>query len=124
MFVLRSMGFVSSVLIYMVYLVVVFEIVVDLFRDPKLGVFGKFLWILGLIFVPIVTGLLYIVTRGKGMTEREQAATQRARAAGELHAKELAGSAPADQIAKAKELLDAGAISNEEFQRLKGKALA
>ena len=124
MFLFRSLGFVASVLIYMVYLVVVFEIVVDLFRDPKVGAFGKFLWILGLIFIPIITGLLYILARGRGMTERQQAATRQAREAGELHARELAGQAPADQIAKAKALLDSGAISNEEFLRLKGKALA
>jgi hypothetical protein len=114
----------ATVLVYMVYLVVVFEIVVDLFHDPKVGVFGKILWILGLIFVPIVTGILYILTRGRGMAERQVPASPRARVAGEPHRAGAEGATPADQIAKAKALLDAGAINNDEFLRLKGKALA
>src|SRR5262245_39139998 len=112
--VFRTMWLLATVLVYMVYLVVVFEIVVDLFRDSKLGVIGKLLWILGLIFVPIATGLLYIVTRGRGMTERQRAASIRPGAEGGPLVKEGAETAT-DQIAKAKALLDAGAISNEEF---------
>jgi hypothetical protein len=113
-----------SIIVFLAYLVVMFQIVVDLFRDSETGVFAKVLWILGLLFLPIVTSLIYVMTRGRGMAKRQQAESDRIRAENEAYIKRVAGETPTDQIAKAKGLLDAGAISQEEFLRLKGKALA
>jgi hypothetical protein len=113
-----------SVLLYFAYLVVMFQIVVDLFRDPERGALSKVLWVLALIFIPVVSALVYILVQGKSMERRRLQAAQRARADNEAYVKELAGTSPSDQIAKAKSLLDAGAISHEEFLRLKAKVLA
>jgi hypothetical protein len=113
-----------SIVVYMAYLVVMLQIVVDLFRDPHVKTFAKVLWILGLIFLPIITALIYVVARGRGMAERQKAASERARAENEASIKEVAGTSPADQITKAKTLLESGAISPEESLRLKSKALA
>jgi len=103
---------------------VLFQIVLDLFRDHELGGGFKVLWIIGLIFLPVMTALLYILVRGRGMAERQKAAIQRAKSDTDAYIRDVAGKSPADQIADAKKLLDAGTINSDEFARLKAKALA
>ena len=114
---------IASTFIFIAYLLVLFQIIVDLFRDPDLGGGSKVLWIIGLIFVPVLTSLLYILTRGRGMAARQRSEVQRARSDAESYIREVAGKSPADQIADAKRLLDAGTINADEFARLKAKAL-
>jgi ABC-type multidrug transport system fused ATPase/permease subunit len=113
-----------STFVFIAYILILFQIVVDLFRDHELGGGFKALWIIGLIFVPLLTALIYIVARGRGMAERQRAALQRAKSDTEAYIKGVAGKSPADQIADAKALLDAGTISADEFAKLKAKALA
>jgi len=113
-----------STFVFIAYILILFQIVVDLFRDHELGGGFKALWIIGLIFVPLLTALIYIVARGRGMAERQRAALQRAKSDTEAYIKGVAGKSPADQIADAKALLDAGTINADEFAKLKTKALA
>jgi len=113
-----------SFFVTVAYLLVLFQIVVDLFRDSDLGGGWKAIWIIGLIFVPVFTALLYVIARGRGMAERQRGAVQKARAETDAYVREVAGSAPADQIARAKALLDSGTITQDEYSRLKAKALA
>jgi Phospholipase_D-nuclease N-terminal len=113
-----------STFVFVAYLLVLFQIVIDLFRDHELGGGFKALWIIGLIFLPVMTALVYIVARGRGMAERQRAAMQRARSDTDAYIRDVAGKSPADQIASAKTLLDAGTINQDEFARLKAKALA
>jgi hypothetical protein len=68
--------------------------------------------------------LIYVLTRGKGMAERQRASMERSKAEADNYIRQVAGKSPADQIADAKALLDAGTISQEEFATLKAKALA
>jgi predicted ferric reductase len=113
-----------STFVFVAYLLVLFHIVVDLFRDTELGGFAKALWVIGLIFVPVLTSLVYLVARGSGMAKRQQAALQKAKAQTDSYIREVAGKSPAEQIADAKALLDSGTITADEFARLKAKALA
>jgi hypothetical protein len=113
-----------STFVFVAYLFVLFQIVIDLFRDHEVGGGSKALWIIGLIFLPVMTALLYILVRGRGMAERQKAAIQRAKSDTDSYIREVAGKSPADQIADAKKLLDAGTINADEFARLKAKALA
>ncbi len=113
-----------STFVFVAYLLVLFQIVIDLFRDHELGGGFKALWIIGLIFLPVMTALVYIVARGRGMAERQRAAMQRAKSDTDAYIRDVAGKSPADQIATAKALLDAGTINADEFARLKAKALA
>lgn len=115
---------IASTFVFVAYLFVLFHIVFDLFRDGELGGFAKALWIIGLVFLPVLTALVYIVARGRGMAARQRAAMQRAKSDAESYIRDVAGKSPADQIADAKKLLDAGTITQEEFVRLKAKALA
>jgi predicted ferric reductase len=118
------MWLIVSTFVFIAYLLVLFHIVIDLFRDTELGGFAKALWIIGLIFLPVLTALLYIVARGGGMAGRQRAAMQRAKSDTESYIRDVAGKSPADQIADAKRLLDAGTINQDEFAKLKAKALA
>jgi hypothetical protein len=113
-----------SAFLFIAYLFVMFQVVVDLFRDDKLGGFAKAVWIVGLIFLPVLTALIYIIARGNGMAARQQAALQRAKSDTDAYIRHVAGKSPAEQIADAKALLDAGTISQDEFAKLKAKALA
>lgn len=109
---------------FIAYLFALFAIIGDLFRDRKLNGWWKAVWIIFLIFVPFLTALIYLIARGRGMAERsmkEAAATQ---AVVDAHIREVASTSPADEIAKAQQLLDSGAISQQEFDHLKARALS
>ena len=113
-----------STFLFIAYLIIMFQIVVDLFRDSELGGGSKVLWVIGLIFLPVITAIIYIIARGKGMAARQQATLQKAKAETETYIREVAGKSPAEQIGDAKQLLDAGTISQAEFEKLKAKALS
>ena len=113
-----------STFLFVAYLVIMFQIVVDLFRDPDLGGGSKVLWIIGLVFVPLLTAIVYVVARGDSMARRQQQSVRRAQADAEHYIKSVAGQrSPAADIAEAKALLDAGTITQDEYARLKAKAL-
>jgi len=119
-----TLWLIASTVIFIAYLMVLFHIVVDLFRDGETGGFAKAVWVIGLVFVPVLTSLLYLILRGAGMSARQREALQRAKSQTDSYIREVAGKSPAEQIADAKALLDAGTINADEFARLKAKALA
>ncbi|MEV4688261.1 SHOCT domain-containing protein [Microbacterium sp. LWH3-1.2] len=107
---------------FIAYLYVVIVIITDLFRDDNLNGWLKALWIIALVFLPFLTALIYIIARGKGMAARAQTARGGVVAEADDY-RPAASSSPAEDIAKAKALLDAGTISQGEFDALKSKAL-
>jgi Phospholipase_D-nuclease N-terminal len=110
---------------FVCYLMILFQILGDLFRDKELSGWWKALWVIALIFVPFLSALIYLIARGKGMAERQAGEMKRAQAATDTYIQEVAGRGnPADQIATAKGLLDDGTITQTEFDRLKAAALA
>jgi len=117
------MWLIVSTFIFVAYLIVLFQVIVDLFRDAELGGFAKAAWIICLILLPLLTAIVYIIVRGRGMAERQRAAMQKAKAETDTYIRDVAGKSPTDQIAAAKALLDAGTINQEEFTKLKAKAL-
>jgi len=108
---------------FIAYLFALFSVVSDLFRDRKLGGWAKAIWIVFLIWVPLLTLLVYLIARGAGMAERSLEAVQQQKAATDDYIRSVAGS-PSDEIAHAKALLDAGTITADEYAALKAKALA
>ena len=111
------------------WIMVLFHILGDLFRDHTLSAVTKTLWVLFLVFLPFLAALVYLLTRGKGMAERAAARQQQAQEQFDGYVRSVATTGdgtttPADQIAQAKQLLDAGTIDQAEFDRLKAKALA
>ena len=109
------------------YLMALFWILTDLFRDRGLSGWFKAVWIVCLVAFPLITALVYLIARGRGMSERSAQQVAEARKAQDEYIRSVAtssGASGTDQIAKAKELLDSGAISPDEFAALKQKALA
>jgi hypothetical protein len=117
------MWLILSTFIFVAYLIVLFQVIVDLFRDTELGGFAKAVWIICLILLPLLTAIVYIIARGRGMAERQRAAMQKAKVDTDAYIKGVAGKSAAEEIAAAKALLDAGTINQDEFAKLKAKAL-
>jgi len=102
-----------------------FWVLGDIFRSKDLGGGGKTLWIIFVIIIPWLGILVYVIARGKGMQERQLEQAKEMQAAQQSYIQSVAGSTTAtEQIASAKSLLDAGAITQDEFTALKAKALA
>ncbi|MBC7291187.1 MAG: SHOCT domain-containing protein [Actinotalea sp.] len=108
---------------FIAYLFALFAIIGDLFRDRALSGLGKAVWLVFLLFLPFVTALVYLVARGRGMAERSFQATRAAQQETEAYIRDVAGVSPAEEISRAKALLDAGAITAAEFDQLKSRAL-
>jgi len=110
---------------FVAYLMILFNIIADLFRDKSESGGMKALWMVCLIFLPFLTAIIYLIVRGPGMAERQGQAFNQARQAQDEYIKSVAGSSsPADQIAQAKALLDSGSITQDEYAAIKAKALA
>ncbi len=116
--------FTFSLFMMVAYLMVLFNVLVDLFRDKSVSGGMKAVWVFFLIFLPALTALVYLIVRGNGMAERSMAHMQQAKADTDAYIRDVAGSSPSDQIAQAHQLLSSGAITQEEFDALKAKALA
>jgi type VI protein secretion system component VasK len=109
---------------FVAYLMVLFQVLGDLFRDDMSGWF-KALWVVALILAPFLALLIYLIVRGRGMAERQASSIQDMKARTDAHIRDVAGTASAtEQIASAKGLLDSGAITSAEFEQIKRKALA
>ena len=106
------------------YFMILFSVVIDLFRNHQMGGFAKALWIIFLIFIPLISLLIYVIVYGKSMAQRQQAAVVEAQQEQDAYIKQVAGTSPAEQIAQAQQLLNSGAISQDEFDKLKAKALS
>jgi ABC-type multidrug transport system fused ATPase/permease subunit len=107
------------------YLMILFSVIGDLFRDHETSGFVKAVWIFCLLFFPFITLLIYVIARGPGMQKRALDQQKQQAAAFNDYVQSVAATgSPTEQIAKAKELLDAGTISQEEFDSLKAKALS
>ena len=115
---------VVEIFLFLMYLMILFQIIGDLFRDKALGGLAKALWMLVLVIAPFLGALVYLIARGRGMSERAGEALREREAAADHYIRTVAGTSPAQEIATAQELLTAGAITPDEFARLKAQALA
>jgi hypothetical protein len=99
----------------------------DLFRRHDISGWGKAGWIVLCVFLPFLGVLIYLIGQGSHMAERNVKAAQAQRAEFDSYVRDVAGPGGGGgtaEIAKAKELLDRGAINQAEFDQIKRKALA
>jgi predicted PurR-regulated permease PerM len=100
-------------------------ILIDVYRRHDLSGWGKAGWTIALIFIPFITALIYLITQGSEMAERRAQEAQQVQTQTDDYIRSVAvASDPTEQIAKGKQLLDSGAITQAEFDALKQKALA
>ena len=113
---------VLEIFLFAAWLMVLFTIFADLFRDHEMSGWGKAAWVLFLIFVPFLAALIYLIARGSGMRERAIAQQQEAQKQLDAYVRQTAGGASgADELAKLAKLHDEHKLSDEEFARAKAK---
>src|SRR4029079_5297002 len=94
----------------------------DLFRRHDVSGWKKAVWIIFVIFLPFLGIFVYLIANGHGMAERNMQAVQAQQAQMDSYVKSVAGSGDsAEQIAKGKQLLDSGAITQGGFDHLKAQ---
>jgi hypothetical protein len=108
-----------------IWIRLLFTVFADLFRRHDISGWAKAGWMLFAIVLPFLGVLVYLGTQGEGIAERSAKQAQAAQSQFDQYVRDTAGAGGAtEQIAKAKELLDSGAISQAEFDSIKQKALS
>jgi len=122
------MSFFWDVLLFMAWIIwfwLLITVFADLFRRHDTSGFSKVLWVIFVIIIPYFGVLVYLLVEHKGMTERNVKQVQAQQQQFDQYVKSVSGSGdPAEQISKAKALLDSGTITQAEFDQIKQKALA
>jgi len=121
---LEILWFILISFVFIAYLMVMFSIITDIFRDHEISGVAKAAWLIALIFLPFLTAIVYMVARGGGMAERSSRSTHALVDRQDAYIREVAQTSPADQITQGRALLDKGSITQAEFDRIKEKALA
>jgi hypothetical protein len=118
---------VLEVFLFAAWLMILFVIISDLFRDHSISGWGKAAWVIFLIFVPFLAALVYLIARGDGMRERSLAQQQEAQKQLDTYIQQTAssgGGSAADELTKLARLHDEKKLSDEEFERAKAKIVA
>jgi Short C-terminal domain/Phospholipase_D-nuclease N-terminal len=108
---------------WVIWIWIVITVLIDVFRRHDIGGFAKALWVIFVAILPWLGVLIYLIVEHDGMRERSVSQAQAQKEQFDQYVREAAGGS-ADEIAKAKQLLDQGAITQDEFNALKAKALA
>lgn len=110
--------------ILIAWFMVLFSVIADIFRSDDMGGFAKAIWLIVLLFLPVLGVIVYILTNGDGMAQRKLADVQAQDAAMRAYVQDAAGSAsPADQLTQLAALRDQGTITEAEFAAGKAKIL-
>jgi ABC-type multidrug transport system fused ATPase/permease subunit len=107
-----------------IWIWVLITVLVDLFRDHELSGWAKAVWVFFLVFLPVIAVLIYLIVRGDGMRERAIHEQRQMQQVTNEYIRSVAGSSPVDELHKLDELRASGAISQEEFERMKVRVLA
>ncbi|MFE1902476.1 SHOCT domain-containing protein [Streptomyces gardneri] len=113
------------IFLWILWFMLLFRIIGDIFRDDELGGWGKAGWTAFVILLPFLGVFVYLIARGKGMGERELDRVRQNEQQFASYVRETAGSGGhADELARLAELKDRGAITEAEFAQAKAKVLA
>ncbi len=111
--------------VWVAWFMLLFRVIGDVFRRHDIGGGAKVLWLIFVIALPFLGVFIYLIVENQGMAERNMEQVQARQQANDAYIQSVAGSGgTAAEIEKAKQLLDSGAITQEEFDALKQKALA
>jgi hypothetical protein len=108
---------------WIIFFWLLFVVFGDLFARHDVSGWGKAAWTVFVIIIPFLGVLVYLIANGQGMAERSARRAQSAQTQADDYIRSVAGGS-AEQIAKAKQLLDSGAITQAEYDQLKARALA
>ncbi|MCY1157944.1 MAG: hypothetical protein MOP51_966 [Citricoccus sp.] len=108
---------------FVAFFYVLFAIISDIFKDRALNGWLKAVWLIVLVFIPFISILVYLIARGDGMAARNQREAVARQDAQASYIRSVAGVSLSDEITKARALLDAGTITEEEYTLIKQKAV-
>jgi hypothetical protein len=109
---------------WVIWIWIVITVLMDIFRRGDIGGWAKAAWVIFVVILPWLGVLIYLIAQHNGMRERSINEAQAQRRQLDDYVRSTAGGGSAGEIAKAKELLDSGAITQQEFEALKAKTLA
>ena len=110
--------------VWVAWFMLLFRVIGDIFRRHDTSGFAKVLWLVFVIAVPFLGVFVYLIANNQGMAERSIARAQAQQQQFDQSVQSAAGSGgAASEIDKAKQLLDAGTITQSEFDAIKTKAL-
>lgn len=110
---------------FVIWIWILITVLIDLFRRRDISGWIKVLWIIFIVLLPYLGVFVYLIAEHKGMTERAVKEQSEAKAEFDQYVQSVAAqSDPTEQIAKAKQMLDSGTITQTEFEQIKRKALA
>ncbi|MFT3852434.1 MAG: SHOCT domain-containing protein [Ilumatobacteraceae bacterium] len=111
--------------LWIAWLMLLFKVIFDIFRSKDLGGGGKALWALFVVIIPWLGVLVYLIVRGRTMTERDIEAAQAQEQAFRRYVAQTAGgkTSAAEELAKLAQLRDSGVLSDAEFAAQKAKLL-
>jgi hypothetical protein len=119
---------VLEIFLFAAWLMILFVIIGDLFRDHQTSGWGKAAWVIFLIFIPFLAALVYLIARGDGMRERAAAQHEAQQKQLDAYIRQTAGSggggSAADELTKLAKLHDENKLSDEEFERAKAKIVS
>jgi hypothetical protein len=108
---------------WVIWIWIVVTVLVDIFRRDDIGGWAKAAWVIFVVILPWLGVLIYLIAQHDGMRERRIREAQGQKQAFDQYVRDAAGGSAAE-IAQAKQLLDSGAITQDEFEAIKAKALA
>jgi len=112
-----------EVFFFVIWIWILITILSDLFRDHELSGWAKAAWVLFLVFIPFLTALIYLIGRGEGMRDRTIKAQADAKQHFDEYVRTQAGGGSADELHKLSDLREKGALTDEEFERMKAKVV-
>ncbi len=115
---------VLSIFFLVIFIWILIAVLTDLFRDHEISGWAKAAWAFFLIVFPYLTVFIYLIARGQGMRERAVQEQAEAQKEAEAYVRRVAGTSPVDELHKLDELKEKGAISQDEFDRMKAKITA
>ena len=110
---------VFSIFIFVLWFWLLITVFGDLFRRHDISGWAKAVWVIVLILFPYLGILIYLISQHRGMAERQSQRVQQAR--DEL--RHVVGFSVADELEKLERLKNSGTISNEEYSRLRARAV-
>ncbi len=112
--------------LWVIWIWLLITVFIDIFRDKGLNGFAKALWVLFLIFIPLLGVLVYLIARGDDMHERQMDHAIRQQQRSEEYIRQVSGGGggSADELAKLAELHKNGVLTDDEFATQKAKLLA
>ena len=112
------------VFLWILWFILLFRIIGDLFRDDSMSGWAKAGWCVFVVVLPFLGVFVYLIARGRGMGEREAKAALKAEADLQEFVRETAATGHAEELSKLVELKNHGDITTEEYERAKAKVLA